>query len=98
LSAADAGDCSGDQAQLRGGSVLTAGEQAHAHKGAVGVSAAPTKTGKFHATFRRAIGLLHPAGSSSAQSPLSFNDEHFCRREQRPAKPGKQIFVADADR
>ena len=55
------------------------------------VSAAPTKTGKFHATFRRAIGLLHPAGSSSAgTAPLSFNDEHFCRREQRPAKRGKR--------
>jgi len=23
------------------------------------------------------------------QGPLSFNDEHFCRREQRPAKRGK---------
>jgi hypothetical protein len=33
----------GDQAQPRGGSVLTAGEQADAYKGAVGGSAAPTK-------------------------------------------------------
>ena len=32
----------GDQAQLRGRSVLTAGEQADAHEGAVGVSAAPS--------------------------------------------------------
>jgi hypothetical protein len=47
------------------------------------------KTGKSHATFRRAIGLLHPAGSSSpGRAPLSFNDEHFCRREQRPSKRG----------
>jgi hypothetical protein len=55
------------------------------------VSAASTKTGKSHVTFRRAIGLLHPAGSSSAgRAPLSFNDVHFCQREQRPAKREKR--------
>ena len=43
-----------------------------------------------------AIGLLHPAGSSSAgRAPLSFNDEHFCRREHRPAKRGQQVPSSD---
>ena len=50
-----------------------------------------TKTGKPHATFGRAIGLLHPAGSGSAdRAPLSFNHDHFCRRERRPALRGIQ--------
>jgi hypothetical protein len=49
------------------------------------------ENGKFHATFRRTVELLHPARSSSAgRAPLSFNDEHFCRRAQRPAKRGTE--------
>lgn len=86
-----AGDGYGDDAQPHDPAVLAVGEQADGQKAPVGVSAAPTKTGKSHATFRRAIGLLHPAGSSSAgRAPLSFKDERLPRREQRPVKRGKQ--------
>jgi hypothetical protein len=43
--------------------------------------------------------LLHPAGSSSAsRAPPSFNDEHFCRREQRPAKRGTRGLDSAAAR
>ena len=39
----------------------------------------------------RPLGLLHPAGSSSeVRDPLSLDDEHFCRREQRPAWRGNR--------
>ncbi len=49
-----------------------------------------TKTGKSHTTCRGVISLLHPAGSTgAARAPLSFGDEHFRRREQRPAWRGK---------
>ena len=54
-----------------------------------------TKTGKLHATCRAVIRLLHPAGFSSAtRAPLSFGDEHFWRREQRPAWRGKRDSAA----
>jgi hypothetical protein len=54
-------------------------------------TSASTKTGNSHATCRGAIRLLHPARSSSAaKAPLSFGDEHLCRREQRPAWRGKR--------
>jgi hypothetical protein len=70
--------------------VQSQADEHHAIRGQA-VGAASTLAGKSHATFRRAIGLLHPAGSSSAgRAPLWFNDEHFCRREQRPAKRGNQ--------
>ena len=47
------------------------------------------QTQKSHATYREAMRPLHTARSSNAtRAPLSIDDEHFCRREQRPAWRG----------
>lgn len=50
--------------------------QGHHQDASRALTSETTKTEKSHAALRRAIGLLHPAGSSSA-GRAKFNDEHF---------------------
>jgi hypothetical protein len=65
------------------------------------LASASTQTEKSHATCRKATGLLHSAGSSSAvRAALSFDDEHFAgvssallgaETEQPPSYPEPRL-------